>query len=177
MPFGYGQPGPVATSGECRAIMFTDVVGSTALWAEDPVAMDIALRRHDLVVLASIQAGHGDVFANPGDSFGASFPAVAGAVQVAGAVLDGLENADLPLDISVRIGIHWGEVICRRGNLFGLAVSLASRLASAAHPDEILISSTAAAQLPRASSWSARRLDLRGVPTPINARAVEPTAV
>jgi class 3 adenylate cyclase len=179
MPIDSGQrkPSDLAVPGDHVAVLFTDVVGSTALWSRDPNAMNEALAEHDSIVLETLVTGGGSVFANPGDSFGAAFSEVDQAVVVAGDVLAGLAWATSSVRLLVRIGIHWGDVIRRRGNLFGLTVCVAARLASVAEPDEILLSANAARQLSTAPSSPTRRVRLRGLATPIDARAVDLTKV
>ena len=57
-----GQPlplPPLAGFGTLVLVM-TDVVGSTRLWREEPVAMDAAMRRHHEIVHGAV-AGHGGV--------------------------------------------------------------------------------------------------------------------
>jgi class 3 adenylate cyclase len=53
--------------------LFTDVEGSTRLWADHPTAMAPALARHDDIVLAAIRERGGFVFSTGGDEFGAVF--------------------------------------------------------------------------------------------------------
>ena len=66
-----------------RTFLFTDIVGSTRLWESDPAAMSVSLRIHDDHIRSAIASNGGEVFANPGDAFGAVFPAVQSALQAA----------------------------------------------------------------------------------------------
>jgi class 3 adenylate cyclase len=52
--------------------MFTDVEGSTRLWAEDSDAMSASLLVHDDIVRGVVEEHGGDVFSTAGDSFAAS---------------------------------------------------------------------------------------------------------
>lgn len=53
--------------------LFTDVEGSTKLWALDPAAMSVSLRLHDSILGAAIEGHVGYVFTAVGDSFAAAF--------------------------------------------------------------------------------------------------------
>ena len=63
----------VASAGSV-AVLFTDVVGSTRLWAEHYEEMSDDLARHDAVVRACIDMHGGRVFAqSDGEGKGATF--------------------------------------------------------------------------------------------------------
>jgi predicted ATPase/class 3 adenylate cyclase len=121
--------------------LFTDVEGSTRMWAEHTAAMEPALGRHDDLLRALIDARHGYVFSIAGDSFGAAFTttehAVAAAVD-AQIALHAEPWAGLPGGLRVRMGLHRGTAQERAGNYFGPAVNLAARVMSAAWGGQIL---------------------------------------
>ncbi len=50
--------------------MFTDIVGSTRLWDNEPAAMALALVAHDELVDRVVTAWRGYVFSGGGDGFG-----------------------------------------------------------------------------------------------------------
>ena len=112
--------------------LFTDVEGSTRLWAEQPDAMPSALARHDEILRAAIAENGGYVFATGGDGFAATFASVSQAVAAASGAQAAL--ADLEL-IDVRMGLHVGEAEEREGNYFGPAVNKAARIMAAGHGD------------------------------------------
>ena len=60
------------------------------------------------------------------------------AVRCASAIADGLKA----LGLRVRAGVHTGEVERADGGLHGLAVHIAARIAAAAQPSEVVVSST-----------------------------------
>ena len=78
-----------------------------------------------------------------GDGFMASFDDMAGALECGLAIQDGFEarnaNGATPA-LLVRIGLAAGEPVDRNDDLFGTAVSLASRICDAADPGQILTS-------------------------------------
>lgn len=48
----------------------------------------------------------------------------------------------LPLDLKMRVGLHTGECDLSDGDVSGIAVHIAARVAALAGPDEVLVSST-----------------------------------
>jgi len=126
--------------------LFTDVEGSTRLWEAAPEAMRAALHRHDVIVRQAIEGHGGYVFATGGDGFAAAFARAGDALGAAADAQAGLVAEDWPegAAIRVRMGIHTGEAEERDGDYFGTAVNRASRLMTAAHGGQVLVSSAAA---------------------------------
>ncbi|HEY7600397.1 MAG TPA: nickel-binding protein [Candidatus Limnocylindrales bacterium] len=127
-----------------RAILFTDLVGSTDLTQRlgDAAAMDI-LRRHDTVVRQHISAASGSEVKHTGDGIMASFRTVSGAIECAIGVQRWFAAATAKgeMPVHVRIGIAAGEPVAQNGDLFGSAVQLAARVTARAAPGSILVSS------------------------------------
>ena len=63
--------------------LFTDVEGSTRLWAADSEAMSASLLVHDRILRATIESHGGYVFTTAGDSFAAAFARASDAVAAA----------------------------------------------------------------------------------------------
>ena len=63
--------------------LFTDVEGSTRLWAADTDAMAVSLRVHDAILRDAIESNGGYVFNTAGDSFAAAFSRASDAVVAA----------------------------------------------------------------------------------------------
>jgi predicted ATPase/class 3 adenylate cyclase len=121
--------------------VFTDVVGSTALWQDHPQAMAEALARHDEIVRRAI-AGHGGyVFSTAGDAFAAAFASATDAVGAVAAV-----QADLASEpwgaavIRVRAGLHTGEAEERDGDYFGPVLNRAARIMAIAGGGQVVLS-------------------------------------
>jgi class 3 adenylate cyclase len=55
------------------SFLSTDIEGSTSRWERAPAAMMVAVRRHDLIVRAAIEAHGGYVFKTMGDAFCSAF--------------------------------------------------------------------------------------------------------
>lgn len=120
-------------------VLFTDIVSSTerAIELGDRGWRGL-LRRHQRVVRAELRRYGGHEVDSAGDGFFATFPQPAQAVRCALAI----RLAVRPLDLSVRSGVHTGEVEPIGPKVGGVAVHLAARVLSAAEPDEVLVTST-----------------------------------
>lgn len=73
-----------------------------------------------------------------GDGCMATFDGPARAARCAHAIIGALR----PLDLRIRAGVHTGEVETVAGDLAGLGVHVAARVAALAGPDEVWASST-----------------------------------
>ena len=122
--------------------LFTDVVGSTRLWAEHHAEMETDLVVHDGVVRAAIGDRDGYVFSTGGDAFVAAFTRPGDAIDAAIRAQRELGAADwsLPDGLHVRMGIHTGAATERGGDYFGPTLNEAARLMSAAHGGQIVLS-------------------------------------
>ncbi len=73
-----------------------------------------------------------------GDGILATFDGPARAIHCASGIRDAVRG----LGITVRVGLHAGEVELLDEDVGGIAVHIAARVASAAAPGEVLVSST-----------------------------------
>jgi class 3 adenylate cyclase len=126
-----------------RAVMFTDIVGSTEMTARlgDSAALEL-VRAHDALVRRGLEAHGGREVKHTGDGMMASFDKVANAVHAAADIQRRFAayNAEASESLSVRMGIHAGEPVEDHNDLFGGTVQLASRLCSEAEADGIVVS-------------------------------------
>jgi class 3 adenylate cyclase len=118
-------------------ILFTDLVGSTEM-AESMGDRDWrdVLARHYRAVRVALDRYRGREVDTAGDGFLAVFDGAGRAIHAASAIREAARKDGL----SVRAGIHSGEVEIVGDAVRGVAVHEASRIAAAAGPDEILIS-------------------------------------
>lgn len=162
------------------SFLFTDVVGSTRLWAERPEAMAADLERHDGLLRAAIEGHGGRVFSTAGDAFAAAFgtasDAVAAAVE-AQRQLGGVAWAS-PAGLAVRMGIHAGEAVERDGDYFGPTLNTAARLMSTAHGGQIVVSGQVVELGTGAQTYDLGEHRLRDIPEPLQVhQVVEPGLV
>jgi predicted ATPase/class 3 adenylate cyclase len=157
--------------------LFTDIVGSTRLWAEQPDRMRVDLAVHD-DVSRSVFAEHGGrVFSNAGDSFGVAFSTPDAAVDAAVCLqqLIGAHPWTVDGGIAVRIGIHMGPAQERNQNFFGPALNEAARIMSVSHGGQIVVSDEVAGSVAHSmrslgehrlrdldGRWSLHQVDVRG---------------
>lgn len=127
-----------------RAIMFTDLVGSTQISSRegDARALEV-LAKHDQIVRDSLDAHGGREVKHTGDGILSSFSYVSQAVDAAVTIQQGFgEPSDHESDDGrVRIGISAGEPVDKHQDLFGAVVNLASRICGHAGPGQIMVSS------------------------------------
>ena len=139
-----------------RAVMFTDIVGSTEMTARlrDSAALEL-VRAHDALVRGGLAAYGGREIKHTGDGIMASFDNVANSVRAAADIQRRFAayNADASETLSVRIGIDAGEPVEDHSDLFGSTVQLAARLCSEAEANGIIVSRIRA----RAVQWGRRR--------------------
>jgi class 3 adenylate cyclase len=127
-----------------RAILFTDLEGSTSLLDSlGQAAYMVLLTEHDLIVRRALVATRGREVKHTGDGFMAAFDDVGRALSCAEAIEDGFDKrnaAERGPALHVRIGIAAGEPVDRGDDLFGSTVNLASRICDAARGGQVLVS-------------------------------------
>ena len=120
--------------------LFTDVEGSTKLWAADKDAMSASLLVHDAILRGAIESHGGYVFTTAGDSFASAFARASDAVRAAAESQRSLMDAAWPGPVlRVRMGLHLGEAEERGGDYFGPVVNTAARVEAAGHGGQVLI--------------------------------------
>ena len=136
------------------AVMFTDMVGYTALLQADE-QLGVAKRER---YVAALERHHdelgGTIVQRLGDGSMSMFPSALVAAHAAVAIQQELAAQDVP----ARIGIHVGEVIVEPERLTGDAVNIAARIESFAVPGGVMLSDDAYAQLRNRGDVSAVRL-------------------
>ena len=120
------------------AIMFTDIVGYTALMSKDEDnALRILQKNRDIVKLLVSQF-NGELLKEMGDGNLCSFGSVVDAVNCALEIQNSLKDET---EFKLRIGIHIGDVVVEEGgDVFGDGVNVASRIENLAEPGGICIS-------------------------------------
>jgi class 3 adenylate cyclase/TolB-like protein len=118
------------------AIMFTDIVGYTALMGSDEDKAFEILKINREIHTLQLERYNGTLIKEMGDGILASFPSALRAVQCAIAIQEEANLENIPL----RIGIHEGEVVFEGGDILGDGVNVASRLEELAQDGSINIS-------------------------------------
>ncbi len=153
------------------AVMFTDMVGYTALLqADERLGLEqrdrywSALERHH-------DAFGGTIVQRLGDGSMSMFPSALAAVRAGVETQRELGAAEIP----VRVGVHVGEVIVEPERLTGDAVNIAARIESFAVPGGVMLSDAAQDQVKNQSGVglvSLGRFRLKNVGRPFELYAV-----
>src|SRR6058998_498584 len=126
------------------AIMFTDMVGYSALaQRDDKVALEL-LEEHRRLLREIFPRFHGTEIKTIGDAFLVEFGSALEAAQCAIEIQRTLakRNHDVTSDrrIELKIGIHIGDVVHRDGDVYGDGVNIASRIEQLAGAGGICVS-------------------------------------
>ena len=117
----------------------TDIVGSTQRAAEvGDAEWRRTLAEHDDRAKTEIERFRGTYVDSTGDGLLARFDGPARAIRCA----QGIGQAVRPLGVTIRAGLHTGEVELEGDHVRGIAVHIGARVASLAGPSEVLVSST-----------------------------------
>lgn len=158
--------------GRC-SILFTDIEGSTEWWDRDPAFMIAALAEHDEVLVDAITSRGGRVLKHTGDGVCAVFTNSADAALAALDIQLSMEAPEHPdPHLRVRIGLHAGTALWSADEPRGPVLNEASRIMSAAHGGQTLMSAAFAGEAMRrpAAGIEVAELgtySLRGISTPM----------
>lgn len=119
------------------AIMFTDIVGYTALMGQDEHnALDL-VHKNIKIQKPLVEKYHGKWLKEMGDGSMAQFASALDAVNCA---MEIQEKVAYDLPEQLRIGIHLGDITIEEDEIYGDGVNVASRIESAAEPGSVYIS-------------------------------------
>jgi adenylate cyclase len=126
------------------AIMFTDMVGYSALaQRDDALALEL-LEEHRRILRSIFLRFHGTEIKTIGDAFMVEFQSALEAAQCAIEIQRTLakRNHDVASDrqVEIRIGIHIGDVVHRESDVYGDGVNIASRIQPLARSGGICVS-------------------------------------
>jgi len=128
-----------------RAVLFTDIVGSTAYFKKyGNIAGREMLLQHQRIVTDQVKKTAGETVKTVGDSVIAIFKngkdAVEGAIATQRELSCYIDEHDAYHEFHIRIGIHFGEIICEDNDIFGNSVNLAAKLLEITGIDGITVS-------------------------------------
>src|SRR5437660_7773160 len=128
--------------------------------------MRAALSTHDQVLHTTIEAHDGFVFKHTGDGVIAAFALPRSAVDAA-------VDAQLALELPVRMGLATGEAEVRDGDYFGAVLNRAARVMAAGHGGQILLADSTAGLLSGVELIDLGSRRLRDLPTPVQVSQVK----
>ena len=127
-------------------VMFTDIVGSTAMTHEKGnLAAQEVVRAHNVVVRDALAKTSGQEIKHTGDGIMASFQNVTDSLRATQQMqmmvaMHNQQSPDIPLKI--KIGINAGRVVVEEQDLYGVTVQMAARIVDKAKGDQIFVSDT-----------------------------------
>jgi adenylate cyclase len=154
------------------AIMFTDIVGYTALMQKDEAAAMKMRVRHRSIFQKSHDAHTGEIIQYYGDGTLSTFSSAVKAVECAIYIQQALQK-DKP--VPIRIGLHLGDIVFDGTEVYGDGVNLSSRIESLGIAGSILVSGTLNDELknqPQISTKSLGDFELKNIEKPIAIFAV-----
>jgi class 3 adenylate cyclase len=165
-----GAPAPELDT-MLATVLFSDIVGSTAMAAElgDARWRDL-LAEHHAAVRRQLGRFRGVEIDTAGDGFFARFDGPARAIRCAEAIRDAVAE----IGLQVRLGLHTGECEVLEGKVAGIAVAIGARVSARAAPGEVLVSQTVKDLVAGSGIGFDDRgpADLKGVPGPWRLYAV-----
>jgi len=157
---------------QLAAIMFTDMVGYTALMQENEELAISNRVRHKQVFEETVEKFNGKILQYYGDGTLSIFSSALFAVQCAMGIQQQLSR---PPEIPVRIGIHTGDVVYDAEGIYGDGVNVASRIESLSVPGGIFISEKVFDEIKNHTTIISRSLglfELKNVKRPIEVFAI-----
>jgi class 3 adenylate cyclase len=124
----------VSVRTENVTVLFTDIVGSTALaWSVIPEAADELRRQHAAFLRRAVAETGGTEVKNLGDGLMVVFGSASAALTCAVAMQQGIErdNRGREQSVGLRVGLSTGEVSHEGGDYFGDSVIEAAPCAPA----------------------------------------------
>nr|MCU0405958.1 tetratricopeptide repeat protein [Ignavibacteriaceae bacterium] len=154
------------------AIMFTDMVGYTALMQENEKRAKILRDKHRSVLERLILEHRGQILQYYGDGtlsiFGSAIEAA-----VCGAKIQ--QELQLEPKVPLRIGIHAGDVVYDDEGVYGDGVNIAARIENLAVPGSVLVSDKINDELKNQTQISSTflgRYELKNVKSPVKIYAL-----
>jgi class 3 adenylate cyclase len=165
-----------------QTILFTDVVGSTAMYAErgDPAAF-VEVKRHFVDVFALLRRHRGTLVKTIGDAAMGAFSDPLDAVRAARELHDTFPPGRGDCSVRLRVSLHTGPCLAVKLNAdidyFGTTVNVAAKLQALAEAWQIAMSE-ATYRAPGVAAWIAAQgadvaevsLDHRAFTEPVAAR-------
>ena len=157
---------------QLSAIMFTDMVGYTALMQEDENRAISNRKRQEKVLKDSISRHHGTILQFYGDGTLSIFSSAIEAIECSVAIQQELQQEPV---IPLRIGLHVGDIVYSDDGIYGDAVNVASRIENLAVPGGVFISDKVFDEIKNHHEFKSLALGefrLKNVKQPINIHAI-----
>src|ERR1022692_3979226 len=157
---------------QLAAILFTDIVGSTAIMQRDEQAALLMNKRYVAVLKQSVTTHGGEILNDFGDGSLCTFTSATQAVRCA---MEMQQQFQSDPKVPLRIGLHVGEIFFEEGKVFGDGVNVASRVQSLGIANSILFSSEICSKIknqPEFKSVSIGKFEFKNVDEPMEVFAL-----
>ncbi len=157
--------------------MFTDIVGYTAVMGRDEAAGRRVRERNRQVVGSMVERYGGELVDENGDELVLCFASALDAVNCALQLQNDLKDDD---ELSLRAGIHLGDVVFQGGRVYGDGVNIAARVREHADPGGTCVSAEVWQTVrnhPTVVSTPLGERQLKNVDRPVELYAVSGTAL
>jgi len=155
------------------AIMFTDMVGYTALMQKDEPKARELIERHRIFLKPLVEKHGGEVIQYVGDG---TFCRFESAIEAVTAAMEIHKVLEVEPEINLRIGIHIGDVVVDGDEVYGDGVNVASRIEPLAEAGGICVSNQVYENIKNQPGIDLRSLgkqELKNVEEPIEVYAIE----
>ena len=158
------------------AIMFTDIVGYSALAQKNEALALKLLEEHRQLLRTLFRKHEGTEIKTIGDAFLVEFTSTLEAIRCAAEIQEALKDYDAAasgqsVKIQIRIGLHMGDVVYQENDVFGDGVNIASRIEPLAKPGGICLSQQVYDQVHNKFAGKVIKLGavtLKNIQTPLN---------
>jgi class 3 adenylate cyclase len=158
---------------QLAAILFSDIVGFTAMMGDDEASTMEILEANGKIHRTALAGHRGRLLKEIGDGVLASFASVMDAVVSAQDIQRAVTDDGR---FQVRIGIHLGEVIHTDGDIHGDGVNIASRIEAEAPPGGIGVSAVVYENIKNKEGLTATLLgerELKNVAEPVTLYTID----
>ncbi len=157
---------------QLAAILFTDIVGYTAMMQKNETQAVVIVKRYISVLRETVSEHAGEVLNDYGDGSLCTFSSATEAVQCAISMQQQLQISPA---VPLRIGLHVGEIFFEDGKVLGDGVNVASRIQSLGQANTILFSKEVCDKIrnqPEFRSVSLGRFEFKNVDEPVEVFAL-----
>ncbi|HEU5166003.1 MAG TPA: adenylate/guanylate cyclase domain-containing protein, partial [Chitinophagaceae bacterium] len=154
------------------AILFTDIVGYTAMMQQNESHAVTIMKHYTSVLQKAVLAHSGQILNDYGDGNLCSFPSATEAVKCAVELQLQLQRDPA---VPLRIGLHVGELFFEEGKVMGDGVNVASRIQSLGQANTILFSGEINNKIknhPEFKSVSLGKFEFKNVDEPVEVFAL-----
>jgi class 3 adenylate cyclase len=161
------------------AILFTDMIGYSAMMSTDEAQAIKSLNVHNRIIEEVVAAHDGEVVKNMGDGYLATFQSAVKAVKAALAAQQALEthNKSAEQPLLVRMGVSIGDVVVANGELIGETVNVAADIERRSKGGDVIVTESVYQQVRRkvrASAQDLGRQALKSKGEPVGLYSLKP---